>query len=204
MNSRDPEEGQTDPDPHEDLSAEADVLAKTIAALGGLTKPGRERVLQTLNTFFGGSQVGVGHINSPVAESGSPRSAPSFSEDRTLTPKAFMVDKKPVSDVERVTCLAYYLTHYRDTPEFKTIDLSKLNTEAAQVKLSNPTMAADNAVKAGLLVATSKGNKMVSANGELYVQALPDREAARAAIAHARPRRKKRQRGSTNEADQNA
>jgi hypothetical protein len=202
MNSNDPEQGQSDP--NEELSAEAEVLAKTIAALRGLSKAGRERVLQTLNTFFGGAHVGVGHVNSPVAQSGSPRPMASFSEDRTLSPKAFMIDKKPVTDVERVTCLAYYLTHYRDTPEFKTIDLSKLNTEAAQVKLSNPAFAAENAVKSGLLVPTSGGYKMIGANGELYVQALPDRDAARAAVAHARPRRKKRQRGSADEAEQNA
>ena len=61
-------------------------------------------------------------------------------------------------------------------------------------------MAVDNAVKAGLLVPTSRGNKMISANGELYVQALPDREAARAAVSHAKPRRKKRQRGPNDEA----
>lgn len=202
MNLTDPEQGQSDP--NEDLSAEADVLAKTIAALRGLSKAGRQRVLQTLNTFFGGAQAGVGHVNSPISESGSARPVASFSEDRTLTPKAFMIDKKPITDVERVTCLAYYLTHYRDVAEFKTIDLSKLNTEAAQVKLSNPAFAVDNAVRAGLLVATSRGNKMIGANGELYVQELPDRDAARAAVAHAKPRRKKRQRGAADEAEQNA
>jgi hypothetical protein len=202
MNASDPQQGQSDL--NEDLSAEAEVLAQTVAALRGLSKAGRERVLQTLNTFFGSPKTGAAHVNTPVAESGSSRHVASFSEDRTLAPKAFMLDKKPLTDLERVTCLAYYLTHYRDTPEFKTIDLSKLNTEAAQVKLSNPAMAVDNAVKAGLLVATSKGNKMIGANGELYVQALPDRDAARAAIAHARPRRKKRQRSSAGEAEENA
>jgi hypothetical protein len=190
-------------DVSEELAAEAEVLANTVTALRRLTKSGRRRVLQTLNTFFDASPGHIEHV-AAVSESLSTRPGASFSEDRTLTPKAFMLDKRPVTDVERVACLAYYLAHYRDTAQFKTIDLSKLNTEAAQVKLSNPTVAVDNAVKAGLLVPTSKGNKMIGANGELYVQALPDRDAARAAIAHARPRRRKRQRGPSNEAEQDA
>ena len=193
MNSSDQEQLASS----EDLSAEAEVLSSTIAALRGLNKAGRERVLQTLNTFFSEGKASPVVVDSTRSDSGggSQRPVSLFSEDRTLTPKAFMMDKRPTTDVDRVTCLAYYLTHYRDTAEFKTVDLSKLNTEAAQVKLSNPAMAVDNAVKARLLVQASKGNKMISANGELYVQALPDREAARAAISHARPRRRRRQRG---------
>lgn len=103
-----------------------------------------------------------------------------------------MLQKKPHNDVDRITCLAYYLTHYRETPSFKTLDLSKLNTEAGQVKFSNAALASANAVRAGLLILVGKGNKQISALGELYVQALPDMAAAKEAIAHARPRRKVR------------
>src|SRR5438105_4083846 len=45
----------------------------------------------------------------------------------TPTPKAFLLEKRPRTDVERVACLAYYLTHYREMPEFKTNDITKLN-----------------------------------------------------------------------------
>lgn len=186
----------------EDLTVEAQVLTTAIASLQQLTGAGRERVLTTLLTFFGvtggsGSRPASGTSVQGVTSAAPPYQAGSFSEDRSLSPKAFLIDKKPSTDVERMTCLAYYLTHYRNTPEFKTIDLSKLNTEAAQVKLSNPAFAVENAVKSGFLVPTSRGNKMISANGELYVQALPDREAARAAVSHARRRRRsKRQPGA--------
>ncbi len=103
-----------------------------------------------------------------------------------------MFEKQPRTDVEKVACLAYYLTHYREMPHFKTLDISKLNTEAAQTKFSNPTVAVENAVKTNYLVPATKGNKQLSALGEQFVQALPDREKARAIMANARPRRKSR------------
>jgi hypothetical protein len=103
-----------------------------------------------------------------------------------------MMDKRPVTDIERVSALAYYLTHYRGQAFFKTLDISQLNTEAAQIKLSNPSVALDNAIRAGLISQATKGTRQLSASGELYVQALPDREAAREAIKHVRPRRKAR------------
>ena len=111
------------------------------------------------------------------------------------------MEKKPVTDLERITCLAYYLTHYRGTAHFKTLDLSKLNTEAAQIKLANAANAVENASATGLLVPAGGGKKQLSAVGELYVQALPDRQAAKEAIAHARPRRRNRRSGVSENSD---
>ena len=109
-------------------------------------------------------------------------SLPVFSRDRLLSVKEFMRDKRPNSDVERVACLAYYLAHYKEAPFFKTIDISALNTEAAQPKFSNASVAVDNATKQSYLVAASKGNKQISSAGEHYVELLPDRDAARDAM----------------------
>ena len=92
--------------------------------------------------------------------------------------------------MEKIACLAYYLTHYRDTPHFKTLDLSKLNTEAAQIKLSNPAVSVENATKQVYLVPATKGNKQLSSLGEQFVLALPDRDKARDVMANARPRRR--------------
>jgi hypothetical protein len=72
------------------------------------------------------------------------------------------------------------------------LELSKLNTEAAQLKFSNAAYTVDNAAKAGLLVPASKGAKQISSLGERYVQALPDREAAKVVMADARPRKKQK------------
>jgi hypothetical protein len=90
--------------------------------------------------------------------------------------------------VERVACLAFYLTHYRGTPEFTTLDISKINTEAAQRKLANATVAVNNASQYGYLAPAGKGMKQISAAGERYVQALPDYDAAKTLLASARPR----------------
>jgi len=122
----------------------------------------------------------------------SPKNEILFSENRAISSKEFLRDKSPRTDVERVSCLAYYLTHYKDTPFFKSVDLSALNTEAAQPKFSNISVAVDNATGAGYLVQAGKGNKQISAVGEIYVQSLPDREAAKAAIANMKIKKKPR------------
>jgi hypothetical protein len=106
-----------------------------------------------------------------------------------------MMQKQPTTDVEKVACLAYYLTHYRDTPHFKTLDVSKLNTEAAQPKFSNAAVAMENATKMNYLVPGTKGNKQLSASGEGFVQKLPDREAAKGAMSAFKSRRRARKGG---------
>jgi hypothetical protein len=166
---------------------ELQVLAQMMAALKPLSDDARARLFRTLATFF---EIPTRDISAaPKQSSAAVVDAPLFSEDRSISPKQFVFDKRPSTDVERVICLAYYLSHYRATPHFKTLDISKLNTEAAQVKFSNPAVAVDNAARAGFLVPASKGQKQISSVGEMYVQALPDRAAARAAVEHARRRR---------------
>ena len=169
------------------------VLTEVLPAFQRLSMDGRQRLLQTIATFFG---IGTGRASAtqgplPFGPSDSPLDSNSnFSTDRSLSPKEFMLQKQPRTDVERVASLAYYLTHYRDTPHFKTIDLSKLNTEAAQSKFSNAAWAVDNATEQGYLVPATKGNKQLGAAGEQFVQALPDRDMAKAALERTRPRRK--------------
>ena len=97
-----------------------------------------------------------------------------------------MLEKAPHTDIDRVVCLGYYLSHYADKPHFKTTDISAMNTEAAQRKLTNATYAINNAVQGGYFVAAHGGNKQLSAVGEQYVEALPDREAAKSIVARLR------------------
>lgn len=178
---------------------EAVALNSLVSALAPLDQVSRVRLLRTVSTFF---ELTVTELYPEAAppqriaatsgeNDGRNAANPSFSEDRSLSPKAFLLDKRPQSDVERIACLAYYLTHYRDEPHFKTLDLSKLNTEAAQIKLSNPTRAVDNATGAHFLIPAGQGKKQLSAIGEVYVQSLPDRSAAREAIADLKRRRAK-------------
>lgn len=170
---------------------DAAVLAEAVAVLRRLPPESRRRVIETISTFFDAK-----HPYSPANANSLPSapSAPStFSDSKPITAKQFLVEKEPRTDVERIACLAFYLTHYADTPHFKTLDLSKLNTEAAQSKFSNAAVSVENATKMGYLVpAPTRGHKQVSAAGERFVQALPDRDAAKAAMNAIRSRMRKR------------
>jgi hypothetical protein len=173
----------------------ATALAKVIADLGSFSAEEQQKLLETVATFFGLRPPSHSVGTSRAAASGTPPLPPpggGFSAERNTTPKEFMAQKQPRTDVERVACLAFYLTHYRDTPHFKTIDISKLNTEAAQSKMSNTAVAVDNASKTEYLAPAIRGMKQISAAGEAFVNALPDREAAKAAMAALRPRKKPR------------
>lgn len=180
----------------DDDNVDVEVLTKVLSAFKRLTPSGRETLLQTVATFYKigirGGPIASGSVAQTVPGGSISQASSSFSEDRAMSPKDFLLQKQPRTEVERVACLGYYLTHYRDTPEFKAVDISKINTEAAQAKLLNPTRAVDHAAKGGYLVQATKGSKQISAAGEQFVLALPDREAAKAAMANARPRRRLR------------
>ncbi len=98
------------------------------------------------------------------------------------TVKQFMAQKQPKSDIERITCLAYYLTHSKQQSQFKTVDLTHLNVEAAQPKLSNPSFTARNAVSQQYLAPAGGGRKQITERGEVLVAALPDRSAVKNAL----------------------
>ena len=161
-------------------------LTTIVNILKNLDEESQARVLTSVQAFLG---LGRSRFEqSPIIQDVqdqviSSQASSTFSEDRTMSPKEFVRNKEPSSDVERVACLAYYLAHYRGTPHFKTVDISSLNIEAAQPKFSNASVAVDNARARGLLVPSTKGNKQLSAIGEKFVELLPDREAARAAMA---------------------
>lgn len=181
---------------------EVALMTSILSQLSKADDSTRDRIIKSIATFYG-----INLRATPTAGGerfdASPSistTRPSFSEDRSISPKQFMFEKQPKTDVEKVACLAYYLTHYRDCPHFKTLDISKLNTEAAQIKMSNPTVALDNAVKRSYLVPATKGNKQLSALGEQYVQALPDREKAHEIMKGGRPRRRVRKADEAEEA----
>ena len=98
-----------------------------------------------------------------------------------ISPKAFMESKKALNDVERVTCLGYYMTHYQNVERFRASDLEKLNTDAKQSRISNVSMALNNACNNSKYFAqTGKGQKHLTTRGEQLVNALPDRDKVRA------------------------
>jgi hypothetical protein len=174
-----------------------------ITTLAPLEDESKARLLDTVATFFN-INVPTGRVRRGGLEIGAaPATNSEFSDRPQMAPKEFLRDKEPTTDVERVACLGYYLTHYHQQPHFKTLDISKLNTEAAQPKFSNAAYAMDNATKQGYLVPAVKGSKQLSAAGEQFVQALPDREAARLVMERMRARRGKKssKKQGTNGAD---
>lgn len=198
MNNDQYSEEETDEKTNNSEALELETLQTVSAALAKLQPNARCRLLNSVATFFN-VNIQTSNISSVQhAASGQvlssmineAKSQPLFSEDRTISPKEFLLEKQPTNDIERVTCLAYYLTHYRDISHFKTLEISKLNTEAAQRKFSNPSKSVANANRGGYLVPATKGNKQISAQGEQFVQALPDRAAAKNAMARIKPRRK--------------
>jgi hypothetical protein len=189
------EQSPVSPSDRELQAQEFEIVTYILKVFQDIPPESRRRVLETISRFFDvridvATRSTTFPVSGPRTTDDVPSNLPSFSEDRAITPKQFMFQKQPRTDVEKVACLAYYLTHYRDTPFFKTLDLSKLNTEAAQVKFSNPTVAVDNATKSHYLVQATKGNKQISAMGEQFVLALPDRDKARDVMSQARPRRR--------------
>lgn len=179
------------------LTVELNVLQSVLTVLEPLDAEVRDRILRTIDTYFGRS--GRPHppaLNAEAVHGQEARTTrqaslvPSFSENITPSPKQFLAEKQPHTDVERVACLAYYLAHYRDQPHFKTLDISKVNTEAAQVKFSNAAYAVNNAVKTGYLAAAPGSSRQISMAGELFVAALPDRDKARSVMSAHRKRGK--------------
>src|ERR1044072_48666 len=109
-----------------------------------------------------------------------------------LTPKQFVAAKRPDSELERYLCLAYYLTHHRAEPAFKTDDISRLAVEAAQPKFTNASQRGKDAVKDQLLAAAGAGKRQLTDLGERVVEALPDRQTVKEIRAEARKPRRRR------------
>lgn len=124
------------------------------------------------------------------AGASAPSSAEPISTGEYSTPQEFIRAKSPKTDVQRVTCLAYYLTKFRKTPLFKTKDLVALNTDAGCPKFSNPTVTVNNARRDKYLTPTGKGDKRITNQGEDLVDALPDQEKVKALKSEPRPRRR--------------
>lgn len=170
-------------------------LGAVVDAIGQLDEPQKLWVLQTAASRFSLKiETSLGGGTSPGG-TGSPPAA-----GTTQTPgggklplKDFMRAKDPQTDVQKVTCLAYYLTKFRDTTRFKTKDFIKLNTEAAWPNFSNPTVAVNNARKDKYLTPAGRGDKQLTNRGEALVEALPNQEKVKSLMSRS-PSRKKRAR----------
>jgi hypothetical protein len=105
----------------------------------------------------------------------------------------FLREKKPGTDKQRVAVLAYYLTHFKNTPEFKKADLEKMNTEARGGSF-NLDDALSNASKpsTNYLSAVGGGKKQLTSFADQIVDALPNQEAVRALEKSEKPGKRRR------------
>ena len=172
----------------EEIKALGDVLA----ALAPLGDVGRQFVLRTAAERM---RADLGTQHAPVEEDHAVGNIVGKPAAGAQSPKQFLVQRRPVNDVQRIACLGYFLTHLRVPPQphLKTADLSKLNTDAAQPKIGNAAQAVANATKISRYLAPAGGGKkQITPLGEQVVEALPDQEAVRRVLQdHSAGQRKK-------------
>ena len=166
------------------LDAELVAVKKVCEALAPLEGTARRVVLKMVSARLGESLLLEEEESSEEtdrsprterhgSETGSGSAAPSPSNDQTA--KEFIKAKRPISEVQRVACLAYYLAHNKSQHQFKTKDLTLLNSTAGENELSNPSMTIGNAINHhGLLARAAGGNKRITNVGEAVVEALPN------------------------------
>lgn len=112
-----------------------------------------------------------------------------------LNPKQFLAQKKPKTQYERIACLGYFLHTARNVSEFGADEIKAINKEAAQQPILNlPQILSDTSRKYGFLSAAGAGNKQMTVLGDAVVEALPDREAVKGALAEHRPGKKRKKR----------
>jgi hypothetical protein len=172
-----------------EFQGDVTALGTVLDALSKLDAPAQQWVLRTAASRFQVSMM-PGQQMPPMTPIPGALAAGSVGE---LAPKDFLKIKAPKSDVDRVACLAFYLTHGRQTAFYAARDLTSINTEAAGPKI-NMSRAVDNATnQSGYLTSAGKGKKQITAHGEDVVNALPDYQKVKEIIATGRrkARRKK-------------
>ena len=183
-----------DTDMADEPPSDEQLLHDAFRKIGDAVLPLRQELRERAHTMLG-AFLGIPATNADAIRPAGHRSPPptQIASREPPSPKDFLFQKAPDTDIERVACLAYYLTQYRDTKHFKTLDISKLNTEAAQRKFANATNSVYKATQRGVLAPAPKGTKQLAAEGERLVDALPDRAAAKAALGKRKPRHQRRQ-----------
>jgi hypothetical protein len=173
--------------------SEVKAMNAALSALSPLEPDEQKRVLSWLiDKLKLSGAVSVSSQSTGTPAGASAQSAPRGSgAGAGLTPKQFMAQKKPNSDAERITCLAYFMTHHRQTSQFKTKGLTDLNTEAAGSRFSNAAVAVNNAALSHYLSAAGGGAKQITSRGEALVEALPDRTMVTAVLEENPIRRRK-------------
>jgi len=181
-----------------EVLSEFEAMKTVYTTLGSLQPSARQRVMQWLVGALGmADELPATSVTPEISLNGSgpvPQETPTVQDTIPTTdvsPKAFMALKDPQKTVERMSCLAYYLTHYRNTPHFSNADIEKLNREAAGPSI-NAYRDLDSTSRSGYLASAENRKRQITSRGDELVNALPDREAVKALYAKRGPQRKRR------------
>ena len=164
-----------------------EALGTVLTALDGLDSADQLWVMESV-----GSRLGVkAPVRTSELDQAGDTAPVARGEGAGITAKAFLKQKNPQTDVQRVTCLAYYLNHHKGAKTFNAKELAALNIEAAGTRIGNLSQAVANATKQNQYFAPAGGGKkQITSFGEDMVDALPDQEKVKAADKN-RPRKRK-------------
>ena len=111
------------------------------------------------------------------------------------SPRDFIAGKNPMTEQERIACLAYYLFKFKKLEKFGAKQLKEINAAAAQPMFRNISYTARDAATTGYLVSVGGGKKMLASLGERVVDAMPNREKVADVVKKYGKKRRKRSAG---------
>lgn len=160
---------------------EIEALKAIDESLENLTPEEKQRVFS-----FIASKHSLTPIKASVASTGN-NGAGGSGNDRNENPvtdiKQFIKIKKPKGFYEQIACLGYFLENVQGLESFNTKQITKANTDARAPKIPNPSLYVTHSQSTyGFLSQVGGGKKAITPRGEALVEALPDREAVKAAL----------------------
>jgi hypothetical protein len=169
------------------ISEEFEAIKSALEALEPLQGERRKFAVTMVLTRLGMTDVQVGRESEQRGrgggEGGAGMTAGAGKPSNAADVRSFLRQKSPATDLERYVCLAYYLTHYGNTPAFTSRDITRLNGEAGGHDFSNAAVTAGNALRQSkLLNKAGHGKKRITLKGEQLVEALPDRQKVKEVI----------------------
>lgn len=182
------------------IADEFKAIQTSLEALEPLEEPQRKFAVTMILTRLGITPASLTlNLGGVAGGAGAASAGAGIQADiKSMTPRDFLKSKRPNTDLQRLTCLAFYLANARNTPAFKTRELTDLNTDAAGPKFSNAATTANNAVNQnGFLSHAGGGKKQITPLGEDVVNALPDQDAVARAVADAPKKRKYKTKGKS-------
>lgn len=104
--------------------------------------------------------------------------------------RAFIRIKRPVTDIQRVACLGYFVMETTGQQGFSSKEIGQANIDSGGTKINLPR-ALDNATRRAKYLSSRGGNsKQLTTLGEDVVDALPDQQAVSELEAAAKVRKK--------------